>query len=106
MLQISQKLNFFSHLSRQFCQFRQTYRNLVTISSVPIYKFVNFAFLEDTIKRLETRQITLFQSLGLIEEVVNNTEQAQGPSGMAFNERMHRVLNTSFGLNNLKLRFC
>lgn len=61
---------------------------------------VNYGFSEDIIKQLETRKITLFQSLGLVE-VVQNIEQV--PSGVAFKERIHNVINKNPRLNCLKL---
>ncbi|CAI6372751.1 unnamed protein product [Macrosiphum euphorbiae] len=54
--------------------------NLINIS-------VNFGFLEDTIKQLETRKMTLVQSLGLIEEAEKCIEQVQGPLGVAVKEK-------------------
>jgi len=49
--------------------------NIYGIKNNLIYISVNFGFLEDTIKQLETRKITLVQSLGLIEEAEKCTEQ-------------------------------
>lgn len=44
------------------------------IKSYLFYISVNFGFLEDTIKQLEIRKMTLVQILGLIEEVVKCIE--------------------------------
>jgi len=52
-----------------------------------VYISVNFVFLKDTIKQLETRKITLVQSFGLTEETVENIKQVQGPLGKAVKEK-------------------
>lgn len=66
--------------------------NIDDIKNNLIYISVNFGFLEDTIKQLETRKMTLVQSLGLIEESEKCIEQVQGPLGVAVKEKMHSVL--------------
>lgn len=40
--------------------------------NIIIYISVNFRFMEDIIKQLETRKMTSFQNLGLIDEVIDN----------------------------------
>ncbi|KAF0772584.1 DUF659 domain-containing protein [Aphis craccivora] len=39
--------------------------------NIIIYISVNFRFMEDIIKQLETRKMTSFQNLGLIDEMLN-----------------------------------
>ncbi|KAL4105015.1 hypothetical protein QTP88_020290 [Uroleucon formosanum] len=77
--------------------------NIDDIKNNLIYISVNFGFLEDTIKQLETRKMTLVQSLGLIEEAEKCIEQVQGPLGVAVKEKMHSVLHKNPGLDCLKL---
>lgn len=55
--------------------------------------------MEDILKQLETRKITLFQCLGLIEEAVEKYR----PSRVTLKEQRHSVLNTNPGFNCLKL---
>lgn len=40
---------------------------------------INFGFLDNTIKRLKTRETTLVQSLGLEEKAVKWRAQVRGP---------------------------
>lgn len=77
--------------------------NMDDIKNNLIYISVNFGFLEDTIKQLETRKMTLVQSLGLIEEAEKCIEQVQGPLGVAVKEKMHSVLHKNPGLDCPKL---
>jgi hypothetical protein len=77
--------------------------NIDDIKNNLIYISVNFGFLEDTIKQLKTRKMTLVQSLGLIEEAEKCIEQVQGPLGVAVKEKMHSVLHKNPGLDCLKL---
>lgn len=77
--------------------------NMDDIKNNLIYISVNFGFLEDTIKQLETRKMTLVQSLELIEEAEKCIEQVQGPLGVAVKEKMHSVLHKNPGLDCPKL---
>lgn len=49
--------------------------------------------MEDAIKRPETREATLVQSLKVIGEAVKCIEQVQEPFGVAVKEKTHSVLN-------------
>ncbi|KAE9536129.1 hypothetical protein AGLY_007352 [Aphis glycines] len=63
-----------------------------------IYISVNFGFLENTIKLLETRKI-----LGLIEVAEKCIEQVQGPLGVEVKEKMRSVFYKNPSLDCLKL---
>lgn len=59
--------------------------------------------MEATLKQLETREITLVQSLELVDDGIKYIEHVQGPLAVAVTEKMINVLNKNSDLNCLKL---
>lgn len=88
---IKEVVSTFDSTSAVSVQKAQKLLNKDEIKNNLIYISVNFGFLEDTIKQLETRKMTLVQSLGLVEVAVKNIEQVQGPLALAVKEKMHSV---------------
>lgn len=77
---------WFSHFQKAIKLFSKDY-----ILNKLFYISVNFSFLKDTIKQLETFTITLVESLGFTEETVENIKQVQGPLGEAVKEKKYSL---------------
>ncbi|KAL4122933.1 hypothetical protein QTP88_015174 [Uroleucon formosanum] len=63
---------------------------------------VNYYFLVDVITKLETRDLTLVESLSVVEEAVKRLEKVQGPIGDIVNAKVKNVLQKNSGLAKMK----
>ena len=56
----------------------------------------------DVITKLETRDLTLVESLSVVEETVKKLEKVQGPIGDIVNAKIKNVLQKNSGITEIK----
>lgn len=62
----------------------------------------NFCFLVEVIKKLETSNLTLVESLEIVENAANTLSEVQGESGVIIKNKLNVVLAKNVGLQNIK----
>jgi hypothetical protein len=63
---------------------------------------VNYYFLVDVIMKKETQDLTLVESLSVVEEAVKRLEKVQGPIGDIVNAKVKNLLQKNSGLAEMK----
>lgn len=66
------------------------------------YILANFCFLVEVIKKLETSNLTLVESLEIVENAANTLSEVQGESGVIIKNKLNDVLAKNVGLQNIK----
>ncbi|XP_050061427.1 uncharacterized protein LOC126551598 [Aphis gossypii] len=67
-----------------------------------VYISVNYFFLVDVITKLETRDLTLVDSLNIVEETVKKLEKVQGKIGEIINTKIKNILQKNSGFAQIK----
>lgn len=66
------------------------------------YISANFCFLVEVIKKLETSNLTIIESLAIVENAANTLNEVQGESGVIIKNKLNDVLAKNVGLQNIK----
>ncbi|CAI6368163.1 unnamed protein product [Macrosiphum euphorbiae] len=66
------------------------------------YILANFCFLVEVIKKLETSNLTLVESLEIVENAANTLSEVQGESGVIIKNKLNYVLAKNVGLQHIK----